>query len=764
MFNSAKQPQPSDHGYDWWLATQNNAGPSHENPKNFVRNGQPVGPTQGYSCQVVADESIKWLHEIRDQKKPFFQFVCFHEPHEPIASPPDLVAQYPDAKKEGEALYYANVTNMDRAVGKLLAYLDEANLAENTLVFFTSDNGPETLLRYPNGWRSHGSPGPLRGMKLHVYDGGIRVPGILRWPARVKAGQTSREPICNLDLLPTFCELAGIKPPQDPQWRNNRWGLYIQDNWKVTRKLTLDIGLRWDLLYEGHEIHNRSSQFGPNVVNPVAGGLLGGVMYEGYGAGRCNCEFTDRYPYAIGPRLGVAYQINSKTVFRAGWGVVYGNLRTYNNFTGSAIQGVGFDTKFFTTTNPGVQPAFELKDGFVYDRAALTVPSLNPGLINILSAPSYYIDRNGSRPPRINQWSIGLQREVVRNLVVEAAYVGSRTIWLVPSGTGNITSMNIPDPAYLKSRYGIDVNNAADRTLLTSRIDSALAAQRGFKAPYAGYPGSASVAQTIRPYPQFTGFGPSWAPLGNGWYDSLQAKLTKRYSHGLDMTAAFTWSKELATGQQAANDIFNRPNQKSLVDTSQPVILVLGINYELPKLTQSKLVRAIVGGWVTGGIFRYASGMPIAVPASTGLASYIFQNTRFNRVPGVPLYLKDLNCHCYDPNKELVLNPAAWTDALPGQFGVSAPYYGDYRYHRRPLENLIVGRTFHIREKTFLQVRGEMFNALNRLRMPNPDGSNPLATPVYSSQGVPTAGFGRINASSSTTGERTVQLVGRFQF
>jgi hypothetical protein len=111
-----------------------------------------------------------------------------------------------------------------------------------------------------------------------------------------------------------------------------------------------------------------------------------------------------------------------------------------------------------------------------------------------------------------------------------------------------------------------------------------------------------------------------------------------------------------------------------------------------------------------------------------------------------------------------VLNPAAWSEPLPGQFGVSAPYYHDYRYHRRPLENLIVGRTFHVREKTFFQIRGEMFNAFNPLRMPNPDGSNPLATAVLSSQGVPTAGLGRINASSSTTGERTVQLVGRFQF
>jgi arylsulfatase A len=125
------------------------------------------------------------------------------------------VAQYPEATKEGQAEYFANVTNLDRAAGKLLAKLDDMKLTEQTLVIFTSDNGPETLLRYPRGIHCHGSPGPLRGMKLHLYDGGIRVPGIMRYPRRIKAGQTSAETICSLDFLPTFCELAGIKLPEN---------------------------------------------------------------------------------------------------------------------------------------------------------------------------------------------------------------------------------------------------------------------------------------------------------------------------------------------------------------------------------------------------------------------------------------------------------------------------------------------------------------------------------------------------------------------
>ena len=214
-FNSPDQPQPGDHGFEHWFSTQNNASPTHHNPRNFVRNGKPVGKLEGYSCGIVADESIRWLKGRQDKNKPFFLFVCFHEPHEPIASPPDLVAQYPQAKKRGEALYYANVSNMDRAVGKLTAALDELKLTDNTLVMFTSDNGPETLNRYRGAWRSHGTPGPLRGMKLHLYEAGMRVPGIIRWPGHTKPGQVVSEPVCSLDILPTFCQLAGAKPPAD---------------------------------------------------------------------------------------------------------------------------------------------------------------------------------------------------------------------------------------------------------------------------------------------------------------------------------------------------------------------------------------------------------------------------------------------------------------------------------------------------------------------------------------------------------------------
>lgn len=218
IFNDPRQTQPGDAGFDHWLATQNNAAPSHENPVNFVRNGEPTGMIEGYSCRIVTDEGIAWLTRHQDQHpgQPFFLYLAFHEPHEPVASPPDLVAGYLDvAANEDEAQYFANVENIDLAVGDLLEALDRLELADETLVLFTSDNGPETLNRYRGANRSYGTPGALRGMKLWTTEAGVRVPGILRWPGHVEAGAEVDDPVSALDLLPTFTRLAGIEPPAD---------------------------------------------------------------------------------------------------------------------------------------------------------------------------------------------------------------------------------------------------------------------------------------------------------------------------------------------------------------------------------------------------------------------------------------------------------------------------------------------------------------------------------------------------------------------
>jgi arylsulfatase A-like enzyme len=139
QFNTAGFPQPSDHGYDYWMATHNNAEPSHKNPVNFVRNGTPVGELQGYSAQLVATEAIHWLNTVHDPKKPFVLSVWVHEPHAPIASDPRFSGLYPG---NPNSEYLGNVTQLDHALGMVMDALDAKGLASNTLLIFTSDNGP----------------------------------------------------------------------------------------------------------------------------------------------------------------------------------------------------------------------------------------------------------------------------------------------------------------------------------------------------------------------------------------------------------------------------------------------------------------------------------------------------------------------------------------------------------------------------------------------------------------------------------------------
>lgn len=211
-FNTPAQPQPGDHGYDWWLATQNNAAPSHKNPTNFVRNGRAVGPLEGYSATLVAHEAIQWLREKRDPKKPFFLSVWTHEPHLPIESDPRFMEPYASIEDEGVRQHHGNVTQLDHAFGLLMKALDELGLAADTLVFFTSDNGPEGDGRKG---RTRGSTGGLRGRKRSMYEGGIRVPGIVRWPGRIPAGTTSDQPVIGSDFFATVCAATGTPPPGD---------------------------------------------------------------------------------------------------------------------------------------------------------------------------------------------------------------------------------------------------------------------------------------------------------------------------------------------------------------------------------------------------------------------------------------------------------------------------------------------------------------------------------------------------------------------
>jgi len=587
-------------------------------------------------------------------------------------------------------------------------------------------------------------------------------------PAATVLGNTIGFPYAS--FLLGLVNNGNVKPGSRGRIGKKQLGFYAQDTWKITRKLTLDYGLRYDYSTYFQEQYGRMANLAPNLANPAVGGHPGAVQYEA----TCNCHFANNYPWAFGPRLGLAYQITPKTVLRAGFGIAYSGTPQYN-LAGGVVSATN---PFGPSSDPG-REAMTLATGLPLTTQQIVWPNFSPGYfpVNALvgTGPASVVDQNSGRPSRQYQWSIGLQREVTKDLVVEASYVANRQIWLT---TGNLVNYNFISQATLQT-YGLSLNNPTDLAILSSQINAAGAGRFQNKLPFPGFTGS--VAQSLRPFPQFNGgLTPLWAPLGNAWYDSLQVKATKRFSHGLDFTYSFTYSKELDTlsttiGTTNVGDIENRQMFKQLSANSRPLISGLAVNYRTPAWHQNKILSFVVRDWEIGTFLQYASGLPFAPPVATttpALSSADFQNTVQNRVPGVPLFLQDLNCHCFDPNTTFVLNPNAWVNPGPGQFG-SATYYNDYRRQRHPIENLAFGRNFRLKERMSLNVRVEFTNVFNRAIINDPTSTNP-ATPQTRVAGSTqtAAGFGFINNATLNQGTfatgggqpRQGQLVGRFQF
>jgi hypothetical protein len=569
-----------------------------------------------------------------------------------------------------------------------------------------------------------------------------------------------------------------------PQNRRTSLAFYAQDTWKLTRKLTLDYGLRWD--YQGPlgELHDRQSTFSPTTPNPNANGLLGAVLYAGKGPGRCDCELVPAYNLAFGPRIGAAYQLNQKTVLRAGWGLVYGPLSP--SATAPSTASMGFNVVNLVSPGNGVA-AGTISKPLVLDQNLLYGAAYDPGLnvipgAGVQAAPAL-VDRNGGRPSRVNQWNISVQREVAKDIVVEAAYVGNRTVWQNAGGggasaynVGALINYNAVTPAKLQSVGLGDLSNATTRTLLNSAIGSAVAVAAGFKPPYANFPATGTVLQSLRPFPQYSGIGQLLAPLGASWYDALQVKATKRFSRGLSATFSYSYSKTLDNATNAGN-IYDRASMKGLSVNHIPNIASLSVNYTVPAFgiaKRNRLANALLANWRLGTINTWQSGSLLAAPGSNnGIGGFVSTGyTRQVRVAGVPLYLKDPNCGCIDPTQETILNPAAWRDQAVGVPGSNITYYNDFRGQRRPIISGGFGKEFKIRERTSFSIRAEFFNLLNQsLSIADPSTGSP-ATPPTRSNGSLTGGFGFLNylgiasnsVNSSVPTPRTGQLVARFEF
>jgi len=619
---------------------------------------------------------------------------------------------------------------------------------------------------------------------------------------------------------------------------NRAIGMYLQDTWKVTRRLTLDYGLRYDYQTYLKETYGRLINVSFSTPNPVVQNRLGAVIFEGNGPGRCNCTYGSNYPYAIGPRIGIAYKIDEKTVLRVGGGLSYGTTAENAQLSYNIGQAVGTNQPSGTNGGISAWPVVNaagnelaggnpFRPGNPYGNPVVVWPNFDPGQYptkTFTNGVATYIpsggpltgnfDRNLGRPSRILSWSFGLQREIGRDIVVEAAYVGNRGAWFTAPALQDI-NQNAYTAQDLKSKYGLDINKSVtdaatglvtypDQALLLSALNSTTAINRGFATPaYPGMPLTQTVGQQLRPYPQFTAINPFLGPpLGDTWYDSLQAKVTKRYSHGLEMQTAFTWQKELSLGTNsstsyftpgalAINDIFNREQNKSISSLSRPLQLVISGSYTTPRSGGDgmafKMLSQAVRDWQLGAVLKYQSGAIIQTPTSNNNLFNVLQRTNFfyalatpvTRIAGVPVYSTlgdggtDPNCKCFDPNKQLLTNTAAFSNPASGQFGGSSAFFNDYRWMRQPSEALSFARVFRMGHegKYNLQVRGEFQNVFNRRFYNAPSGGS-IATPTTFNTtpgsalfGSVTGGLGYVNAVNGLGSQpRSGQMVARFTF
>jgi hypothetical protein len=621
-------------------------------------------------------------------------------------------------------------------------------------------------------------------------------------------------------------DVLNLNAPNDAKLGYHSIGLYVQDSWKVSRKLTIDYGLRWDYQTYMTEQYGRMQDASLSTPDTKLG-RNGAVLY----GATCNCQFSHNYPFAFGPRLGGAYQLDTKTVIRGGAGIQYDVAEAPNGVLYSAadyytINANGYGiSPLQNTTNPaanGLQGGNAYAAGNPYGNVPIVWPNLDPNKYPVYNnglgapqTPPIFFDPH-NRPGRTLTWSLGVQREVMRNLVAEISYVGNRGAYFAAPNMDQL-AQNTVTPQSLLSQYGIDMNNATDRALLNSPITSAGVQARFPKlvpylngspvaatactaactvpSVYPGFPASQQLIQAIRPVPQWGALGP-WLgpPMGKTWYDSMQIKVTKRYSHGLQAAGNFTWAKGdvigsasdstyFLGGQAVTTDIFNFNNNKQLNQYVRPLAMTITFSYTTPKIhgdgMAMKAMSQVARDWQLGAVLRYQSGALIGIPASLnglvaqearGATAFGAGGTNFFNLTGQPLFLKDPNCHCFDPQQTTVLNTAAFTDAPGGTWSTSAPFYNNFRWQRQPAESMSFARNFRVGKegKYNLQVRAEFQNIFNRLFLSMPSIANPnlpITTTNYNGTAINSTGFGSV-ATLNGIGDqpRSGQIIARFQF
>jgi len=523
-------------------------------------------------------------------------------------------------------------------------------------------------------------------------------------------------------------------------------GVYAQDDWKISPRLTVNLGVRWDLFTPWAEVADRYSIMDPTKPNPAAGGIPGAYVFAGgdpskgpFSGTKYLTTASDTAMRNFAPRLGLAWRLTDRLVIRSAYGISYypnGGLGGGNVTTQSA--GYSASTSF-TTPDAGLTPAFMLDQG--YPQNYPHPPVIDAGL-NVGQGAAIWWD-NANLPMYKQDWNFTTQTQISSSLVLDLAYVGSKSTRL-NSGAVNVNQVN---PRYLSLG-----------SLLQTNINDPAVAAAGFRPPYPGFTGS--LQQALRPFPQYLGVSTSQsANIGNSTYHSLQMKLEKRFSKGLWLLASYSWSKTLTDANSSlgsffspsARDNYNRSLEKALAVYDVPSRFVAAFNYELPigpgKPVLSRGVASkLLGGWQVNGVVSYQSGVPIQISANNTLPLFNGGNTP-NAVLGQNV---EFGFSGFDPAKMRLLNASAFTIPGTGQFGTSSQILPNARNFPVYNEDLGLMKKFVVKERMYFELRFEMFNAFNRVTFGGP------ATNINN------ANFGQVTSQSN--GPRNGQIAGKFYF
>ncbi len=495
---------------------------------------------------------------------------------------------------------------------------------------------------------------------------------------------------------------------------------YFQDNYRMTKKLTLNLGMRYEVPINWHIKNGNYSGIDLTKPNVGAGGLPGALVFHGNGPGRTGLTRPYKTDFSnLGPRLGFAYQLTPKTVIRGGWGVFY---QTLGNGGCGCRQGFA-NTSTVVSNSP--DPVLNWDGGIPVAANFRPPPLLDPTLSNNQNID--WFSTNYGKAPRFQNWSLNIQHEI-KGWLLDVAYIGNR-------GKGlNSTIMQNQLPT----------SELSKGSLLTRPANSPEAQAAGIRIPYAGFPANGTVAQALRPFPQYLDVIGRNTGQGQIWYDSLQTKVERRFGN-FQVLANYTWSKSLALAhfrqifsQQfnvGAQDANNLNDMKSFLPWDVPHKFNVVWTFDVPFGKGAKylnannhIVNGLVGGWVISGAQQYFSGGVIQLTTPGNPLGQTIFSTATKAVRNNVDIRTGANYSDLDPNNPNVrwFNAGAFSAAAPFTLGNAALYYNDFRNPMVAFENVGISKKTVLfsneKNPVVLSYRADAFNLFNRTRFGGVNG------------------------------------------